>query len=124
MPSQSPHPYPTPVVRNVRRLGNRQNKQKRRPSGNTQLPPAERHVSAVAGNRITSQGVSSVPSSIHSQNSIPLSLQNNSGVADITQYLTSTLPATLRQSIILQLPGKLQAVVPHQHPEGPYRQSQ
>ena len=99
MPSQSPHPDTTPVVRNVRSLANRQNQQKRGPSGNSQLPPAKRRVSVPAGERDTSQGGSSVPSTIQGQNSTPLSSLNNSRVADITQRVASTPSATLRRSI-------------------------
>jgi hypothetical protein len=99
MPSQSPHPDTTPVVRNVRSLANRQNPQKRGPLGNSQLPPAKRRVSVPAGERDTSQGGSSVPSTIQGQNSTPLSSLNNSRVADITQRVASTPSATLRRSI-------------------------
>jgi len=45
LPSQSPHPDMTPVVRNVRSPAHRQNQQKRGPSGNSQLPPATRRIS-------------------------------------------------------------------------------
>jgi len=99
MPSQSPHPDSTPVVRNVRSLANRQNQQTRGPSGNSQLPPAKRRVSVPADERDTSQGGSSVPSTIQGQNSTPLSSLNNSRIADITQHVASTPSATLRRSI-------------------------
>jgi hypothetical protein len=99
MPSQSPHPDTTPVVRNVRSLANRQNQQMRGPSGNSQLPPAKRRVSMPAGERDTSQGGSSVPSTIQGQNSTALSSLNNSRIADITQRVASTLSATLQRSI-------------------------
>ena len=100
MPSQSTHPDTTPVVRNVRSLANRQNQQKRGPSGNSQLPPAKRRVSVPAGERDSSQGGSSVRSTIQGQNSTPSSSLNNSRVADITERVTSTLSATQRRSII------------------------
>jgi hypothetical protein len=45
--------------------------------------------------RDTSEGGSSVPSTIRDQNSTPLSLLNNSRNADITQRVRSTLTATL-----------------------------
>jgi len=94
MPSQSPHPDPTPVVRIVQKL------QKHRPSGNAQLPPAKRRVSTLAGERDSSQGGSSMASTIPGQNSTPSSSLNNSGVADITQCVTSTPSATQRRSMI------------------------
>jgi hypothetical protein len=100
MPSQSTHPDTTPVVRNVRSLANRQNQQKRGPSGNSQLPPPKRRVSVPAGERDSSQGGSSVRSTIQGQNSTPSSSLNNSRVADITQRVTSTPSATQRLSII------------------------
>jgi len=99
MSSQSPHPITTPVVRNVQSLATHQNQQKHGPSGNSQLPPAKTHVSVPAGERDTSQGGCSVPSTIQSQNSTPLSSLNNSRVADITQHVASTLSATLRLSL-------------------------
>jgi len=100
MPSQSPHPNTTLVLRNVQSLANRQNQQKCEPSGNSQLPPAKRRVSVLAGERDSSQGGSSVPSTIQGQNSTPSSLLNNSRVADIAQRVTSTPSATQRRSII------------------------
>jgi len=51
VPSQSPHLDTTLVVGNVPRLAHRQNQQKRGPSENSQLPPAKRHVSVLAGER-------------------------------------------------------------------------
>jgi hypothetical protein len=71
----------------------------RGPSGNSQLPPAKRCVSGPAGERDTSQGGSSVPSTIQGQNSTPLSSLNHSRVADITQCVASTPSTTLRRSI-------------------------
>jgi len=100
IPSQSPHPVTSPVVRNVRSLGNRWNLQKRGPSGISQLPPAKWRVSVPAGERDSSQGGSSLASTIQGQNSTPSSSLNNSRVADITQNITSTPSATKRWSII------------------------
>ena len=100
MPSQSPHPVTSPVVRNVRSLSNRQNQQKRGPSGNSQLPPAKRRVSVPVGERDCFQGESSVPSTNQGQNSTPSSSLNNSRIADISQCMTSTPSATQRRSII------------------------
>ena len=100
MPSKRPHPSTTPVVRNVRRLANRLNQQKRGPSGNSQLPPAKRRVSVQAGERDSTQGGSSVPSTIQDQNSTPSSSLNNSRGADNTQRVTSTPSVTQRRSII------------------------
>ena len=91
MPSKSPHPVRSLVVRNVR---SHQNLQKRGPSGNSQLPPAKRRVSIPAGERDSSQGGSSVSSTIQGQNSTPSSSLNNSRVANINPS------ATPRRSII------------------------
>jgi hypothetical protein len=52
-----------------------------------------------AGDMDTSQGGSSVPSTIQGQNSTPLSSLNNSHVADITQCVACTPSARLRRSI-------------------------
>jgi len=119
MPSQSPHPDTTPVVRNVRSLANRQNQQKRGPSGNSQLPPAKWRDSVPAGARDPSQGGSSVPSTIQGQNSTPSSSLNNSHIADITQRVTSTRSATQWQSIITPtaMPGTSSHNIPA--PSGP-----
>ena len=99
MHSQSSHPDTTPVVRNVRSLANRQNQQKRGPLGNSQLALAKRRVSVSGGERDSSQGRCSVPSTIQGQTSTPSSSLNNSRVADINQRMTSNLSATQRQSI-------------------------
>jgi len=90
---QSPHHDTTPVVRNI------QNQQKFRSSGNSQLSPAKRRVSPPAGMKYSTQAGSSVASTIHGQNSTPSSSVRNSGVADITQRVTSTPSATQRHSI-------------------------
>jgi len=99
MPSQSPHPDTTLVVWNVWSLANRQYQQKCRTSGKSQLLPAKKHVSIPAGKRDSSQGGSSIPSTIQGQNSNPSSYLNNSRIADNTQYMTSTPSATQRGSI-------------------------
>jgi len=99
MPSQCPHSDMTPVVWNVRSLANRQNQQKCGPSGNSPHPAAERRVSVLAGERDSSQGGSSVASSIQGQNTTPSSSMKNSRVADITQCVSSTLSTTQRWSI-------------------------
>jgi len=70
------------------------------PSGNSQLPPSKRRVSVPAGERDSSQGGSSVPSTIQCQNYTPSSLLNNSRVGDITQLGTYTQSATQRRSLI------------------------
>jgi hypothetical protein len=100
MPSQSPHPVTSPVGRNVRSLAYCQNQPKCGPSANSQLPPGKRCVSIPAGERDSSQGGSSVASTIHGQNSTSLSSLNNSRVPDITQRVTATPSATQRRSII------------------------
>jgi len=93
MPSQRSQPDTTVVVRIV------QKRQKCRPLGNSLLPPAQICISAPAGERDTSQGGSSVASTIHGQNATLSSSLNNSGVADITQCVTSTPSATQQWSI-------------------------
>jgi hypothetical protein len=98
MHSQSSHPDTTTVVRNGRSFENRQNQQKCGQSRNSQLPPAKRHVSVLVGKRDSSQGESSVPSTIQGQNSTPSSWLNNSRVADINQCVTSTPSITQRRS--------------------------
>jgi hypothetical protein len=100
MPSQSTHPDKTLVVRNVQSLANHQTQQKHGALGNSQLPPPGRQVSVPAGERDSSQGGSSVRSTIQGQNSAPSSSLNNSRVAAITQRVTSTPSATQRPSII------------------------
>jgi len=57
------------------------------------LRPARRRVSVPAGKSDSSQGGSSVASSIQGQNSTPSSSLNNSRVADITQRVASNLSA-------------------------------
>ena len=99
MPSQSFQLDTTPVVRNVQSLANCQNQQCCGPSGNSQLPHAKRRVSVPAGERDSSQGGSSVASTIQGQNSIPSSSLHNSRIADITQHVTSTPSAAQRPSI-------------------------
>jgi hypothetical protein len=96
MPARSPHLDTTPVVQNVRSLANRQNQQKRGPSGNSQLPPAKRRVSVPVGKTDSSQGGSSIPSTIQGQNSTTSSSLNNFRVEDINQCVTSTRSATQR----------------------------
>jgi hypothetical protein len=64
------------------------------------LPHAKRRVSVEAGEKDSSQGVSSVGSTIQGQNDTPLSSLNNSRVAYITQRATSTPSATQQQSMI------------------------
>jgi len=104
MPSQSPHPDKTPVVRNIASLPTRQNQQNCGRLGNSQLPPAKRHVSVPAGERDSSQGGSSVASIIQGQNSTHTSSLNSSRVADLTQHVSSTLPTTLWWSINIPTP--------------------
>jgi len=98
MSSHTSHLGTTPVVRNVRSLANRQNRQKRGQWGSSQLPPAKRHISVPAGERDSSQGGSSVASTIKGQNSIASSSLSNSSVAAQTQLMTSTLCTTQRRS--------------------------
>jgi len=99
MPSQRPHPETTAVLRNVLSLANRQNQQTPGPSGNSQLPPARRCISLLAGERDSSQGRSSIASTILGQNSTRSSSLNISRIADIPQHMTSTPSATQRRSI-------------------------
>jgi hypothetical protein len=80
-------------------LANCPNQQWHGHSGNSQLPPAERRLSEPAGERGSSQGGSSVPSTIQRQISSHSSSRKSSRVADITQRLNSTPSLTLRRSI-------------------------
>ena len=100
MPSQSPNPDTTPVACDVPSLANCQNQQKSGPSGNSQLPLAKIRVSVPAGERDSSQGGSFVPPPIQGQNSTSSPGLNNSRVAAITQYVSSTPSAIQRRSII------------------------
>ena len=61
---------------------------------NSQLPHAKGRISVQAGERDSSQGGSSVTSTIEGQNSTLSTSLNNSEVADITQCVTSTPSAT------------------------------
>jgi len=99
MPSQTPHPDKTPAIRNVRSLANHQNQQKHGHLRNSQHPPAKRCVSILGGERDSSQGGSSIASTIHGQNSTSSSSLNNSRIADITLRVTSTPSATQPRSI-------------------------
>jgi len=123
MSSQSLPPDTTPVVQSIRSLVNCQNQQKHAPSRNSQLLPAKRRISVAAGERDSSQGGSSVPSTIQGQNSTPSSSLNNSRVPDITQSVASTPSATQRRSIITSPPRRVHTVVTHQLPVDRYRQS-
>jgi len=98
MPSEIHHPDTSPVIRDVRSLVNRQNQRMRGPSGNPQLPPVKISVFVQAGKRDSSQGGSSIASTIQGQNTTPTSSQNNSRVADITKRVTSTPSAIQRLS--------------------------
>ena len=98
MPSHTAHPCPTPVVQNDWILTKQQNQQNRGPSGSYQLPPASRRISVPVGERDSSQGGSSVASTMQSQNCNPSSALNNSRVADITQCITSSPSGTQRLS--------------------------
>ena len=97
MPSQSTHPDKTPVLRNVRCLANRQNQQKRGPSGNSQLPPPMRRVSVPAGERDSSQGGSSVRSTIQGQNSTPRVPNRTVSLAFRVDHIISVLMLRIRQ---------------------------
>jgi len=99
MHSQSPHAGTTLVVQNVWSLDNRQNQHTSALSGNLQLPPAKSRISVLVGKWDPSQGESSVPSSIHGQNSTPWSWLNNSCIADINQRVTATPSPTQQRSI-------------------------
>jgi len=93
IPSQSTHPDMTPVVWSV------QKQPLCSTLGNSQHCPAPRRVSAAAGDRDFSEGVSTVATTIHGQNSTPPSWLNDSGVASITQHMTSNLSATQWRSM-------------------------
>jgi hypothetical protein len=106
MPSRSPHRDPTSDVRNVRSPSNCQNQQQHGPSGNSQLPPAKRRVSVPAGERDSSQGGSSIPSTIQGQNDTRSSSLSISCVADVTQHVT-TNPSATHQWLINTSTAKL-----------------
>jgi len=93
MPSQSPHADTTAIVGNV------QKEQTHRASWNSQLSPAERRVSALAGKRDSYQGGSSTASTMHAQNSTHASLLNNPRSTEITQHMNVTQSAPQRKSI-------------------------
>ena len=99
MPSQHCQPDKTPVVWNVEIFANRQNQQKRGPSGNAQLPPPKRRVSAPAGERYSSQRGSSKASTNQGQNTSRSLLLNISRLLDITEWKTSTSSAAQWRSI-------------------------
>jgi len=124
MLSQSSRPDTTPVVWNIQSLGNHQNEWKHAPARNTQLPHAKRCISVPAGERDSSQGVSSVASAIQDQNSTPSSWQNNSRITDITQPVASTLSTTPWRSVCTPTATPGTTVLAHQHPEEPHTQTQ
>jgi len=97
---RSPHLVTSLVVRNVGSLAIHHNQQKRGPSGNSQLPPAEKPISVPAAERDHSRGASSVASTIQGQISTPSSSLNNPHVADIAQRVTSTPSDTQWRAII------------------------
>jgi len=66
---------------------------------NSQDLSATRQISVLALQRDSSQGGSSVASTINGQNSTPSSPLNNSQVPDITYHMTSTLSATHQRPI-------------------------
>ena len=99
MPSQRSHPDTSPVVHNVRSVADGHNQQMSQPSGRSPLPPAKRSISVPAGERDSSQGGSSVATSILGQNSTPSSSLNNSRIAVISQRVALTLSAIPRWSI-------------------------
>ena len=97
--SQSPHHDTPPAIQNVRGLFNHPKQQQHGPVGNSQLLPAKRRIFLPAGEWDSSQGGSSMASTIHGQNSSPWTSLNNSHVANITQHVTSTQSATPLWSI-------------------------
>jgi len=99
MLSQSPHPNITQVVQNIRSIAHCQKQSKCGLWGTSQLPCTKRPVSIPAGERNSSQGGSSVASTIQGQNSTPSSSLNISRVADSTEYMSFTLFATQQRSI-------------------------
>jgi len=78
------------------------------------FPLRRDRVSAKAGERDSSQGESSVASTIPGQNSTPLSSLNYSGVADIAQHVAVTQSAAQRQSMITPtaMPGTISCHTP------------
>jgi hypothetical protein len=76
-----------------------QKHQQRRPLGKSPNLPDLGRISPLAGERDSSQGGSSVASTIHGQHSTLSSSRNNSGEADISRGMTSTLSTTQRPLI-------------------------
>jgi len=99
MSSHSTHPDTTPVIGTVRSLANCQHQQKCGPSGNSQLCPAKWCIAIPAAGSDSSQGGSSVASTIQSQNATTSSSLNYSRIADIIQCMPSTPSTTQWQSI-------------------------
>jgi hypothetical protein len=99
MPYEIPHPDMTPVIQNVLRLVHCLIQQLREASGNSQPLPGKWCVSILAGERDSTQGGSSVVSTIEGTNSSPSSSLNNSRMADISQRVNSTLSGRLQWSI-------------------------
>jgi len=67
MPPYTPNHVTFQVVRHVQSLADRRNQQERGPSENSQLDSEKRRVSIQAGERYSSQGGSSVASTIQGQ---------------------------------------------------------
>jgi hypothetical protein len=99
MPSKDTDPDSTLLIQNVRNLVNRHNHQKCGLLWNTQRLPPKRRISVPADVMYSSQGGSSVPSTIQGQNSTPSSWLIDSLVADNTQGVTCTPSTTQRWSL-------------------------
>jgi hypothetical protein len=67
--------------------------------GNSQPPPAKQCVFIIAGDSNSSEGGSSVMSTLKCQNSTRSTSLNNCRILDITQYLTPSLSPTQPQLI-------------------------
>jgi hypothetical protein len=98
--SISDYPFPKPSPWHDSGQTNCSEKTTHRPLGNSHLPPAKGCVSAPAGKSDSSQGGSSVASTIPGQNSTPSSSLNNSGMTNIPQHVIVTLSTTQRRSPI------------------------
>jgi hypothetical protein len=121
MPSPTPHPDMTLVIRNVQSLPHHLNQQSRGPSGCSRLPPAKRRISIPAGKRGSFQGGFTVASIIQGKDSILSSSLNNSRIADINRRLTYTLSASKPRSINTPTDTGVPAFIALQHTAEPQR---
>jgi len=90
--SERPRPDTSPVVQDAWSLGNLLNQPKCGHSGNSQHRLTTRRVSVLAGKRDSTQGGSSIASTIQGKNSMPSFSRNTSPVAVLTEPMTPPVP--------------------------------